>query len=289
MTPYEIRLCLPDAVKTILHGEGLLAQHLDGLLHGAFLIAAPCIAEAPLQAVEVRQVEQGIRGMLLAADEGLHRYAHIVVDHAHGYMPDVVKIVAVSLLEGQRVLTDEEIPAPVVAVRQGEGSHPQFHPPSGYAQLHLAPVKLALLTCRMPLADEALVHLLTSACQACPVVAGVCRHGAVADTVAHVALEDVPHLLHVHALLAVALRLLALVVPDTGLDEVAGLPVQFRALSWRCLEGVLMPGILEGGLPALRPKNVIIRVQILADGLQRERLLSLASHHAANLLGPVSI
>ena len=101
--------------------------------------------------------------MLLAADEGLHRYAHIVVDHAHGYMPDVVKIVAVSLLEGQRVLTDEEIPAPVVAVRQGEGSHPQFHPPSGYAQLHLAPVKLALLTCRMPLADEALVHLLTSA------------------------------------------------------------------------------------------------------------------------------
>ena len=285
----EVCLCLLNAVKTVPYGECLLAQHLDGLLHGTLLIPAPGVAEAPFNLVEVGKVEQGVRGMLLAADEGLHGHAHIVVDHSHWYMPDVVEIIAVGFLEGQCVLTDEEIPAAVVAVRQGESGHPQLHPASGYTQLHLAPVKLAFLTCGMELADEALMHLASSACQACPVVTGVCRHSAVADVVAHVITKDVPHLLHVHALLAVAFSLLTLIVPDTGLDEVAGLPVQFRALSWRCLEGVLMPGILEGGLPALCPEDVIIRVQILADGLQRERLLSLASHHAANLLGPVTI
>ena len=71
-------------------------------------------------------------------------------------------------------------------------------------------------------------------------------------------MQDVPHLLHVNALLAVILLLLTLVLPDCGLNVGTHLRHKLVVLADRRVEGILRPEVGICSLLAATQKSGII-------------------------------
>ena len=123
----------------------------------------------------------------------------------------------------------EEIGLAVVAMGKCEHGHVQLHGLAVYLQLHLAPVKLAFLTGRMILADtgiNALWRFLS-----CYVFTRVGGHCGVAEVIVLLLSEYLPDTLQVHALLAVALKLLLFVPLHALLNVLPRSLVEFRTLT----------------------------------------------------------
>ena len=107
------------------------------------------------EAVAGLQADERVSGVL-AAHEGGHGHAHVIIHHTVGHAAHVVKVAAVRLQKGLRVLAQEQVGHAVVAVGQREDCHVDFRAPADYGDVELAPVKLTVHARLVDLADEAL-------------------------------------------------------------------------------------------------------------------------------------
>ena len=154
------------------------------------------------------------RGGMLAAHEALHGHPHVVVYHAVRHMPDFPEEPTVRLQEGLRILVQEEVGRTVVAVGHREYSHIQLDAPAVYGEIHLAPVKLTVLSRLVALADEALLRLLRM--PQCG--ADVLADGRIADLETGIAHRRM-NVARLHAELPVTPLALLLIVTKAYVDE----------------------------------------------------------------------
>ena len=202
-----------DGLKCVHPAEGGTSHHLHASLHVSLLIAPVGITEAVRKAVCGLQPYQRV-SRVLSAYKALHGHPHVVVYHAVRHMPDFPEEPTVRLQEGLRILVQEEVGRTVVAVGHREYSHVQLDAPAVYGEIHLAPVKLTVLSRLVALADEALLRLLRM--PQCG--ADVLADGRIADLEAGIAhcRMDVARL---HTELPVTPLALLLIVTKAYVDE----------------------------------------------------------------------
>ena len=153
---------------------------------------------------------------VLVTHEGGHGHAHVVVDHAARHAADVAEVAAVGLQERLRVLAQEQVGHAVVAVGHREDGNVELDAPAADGQAELAPVKLAVLSRQVRLADEALLTRCVGQQAGVDVVA---YRG-----VAHLIAEGAKRGMHVgglHAQLAVASQAFLLVGGDIAVQKLA--------------------------------------------------------------------
>ena len=166
-----------DGVEVDARGEGASSDKVHAALHMPLLPACTGIAETVREAVEGLHAQQRLRGLLAVRPED-DGHLHVVVHHHMGYTVHVVEEVAVRLHEGQVVLMAEEVGPAALAVAQGKDGHREGDLLARYAQLDLAPVKLALLAGLVVLLDE---HILGLAPLLRLALLDVLAHARIAD------------------------------------------------------------------------------------------------------------
>ena len=185
------------------------------------------------EAVAGLQADERVSGVL-AAHEGGHGHAHIVINHAVGHAAHVVEVAAVRLQESLRVLMQKQVGHAVVAVGQREHGHVDLRPPAADGEVELTPVKLAVHSGLVHLADEALLR--RRVCR--PARVDVVTHRRIAHFVAEGTQCGV-HVRRLHAQFTVAAAALLVVGGQITVDKLAhGLRQRRLLAQWGLVAGL---------------------------------------------------